>query len=47
MFNNFEITRLESLADYIDICNLAKDRALWRRITKAVLDTVKAKYLTL
>ena len=41
-FPNFEIRSLDSLTDYNNICQIASDRLRWKRITKAIFDSVKA-----
>ena len=46
-FPNFEIRSLDPLTDYNNICQIASDRLRWKRISKSVVDSVKAKYSVL
>ena len=46
-FPLFQISSLQSNTDLTQICILAKNRSNWRKITKAVTDTVQANSLEL
>ena len=41
-FPTFQIKSLNSLSDLENICKIAQNRQLWRKITKAIMDTVQA-----